>query len=122
MGRKGILQFMKNCKNNPSVNRDISSRENTINAISVLFSDLHKHYGFLDIEKQSNHQRRFSLLYLEDNDFTFQSMADTTFVAHETFKEYVKFYNRTAFDYLKSKSGENSEYDFILSRYLESGL
>lgn len=125
--RKGILQFFKNCLNDRSYNLKISGNPNLIILIEMLISDLHKHYGFSDIEKDntkrgSRNQLRFFLLYVDNNDMTFEEISEESFIESDTLKYYVRLYNQTALQFIKEESNYNPDYAFLLNEYLKSEL
>lgn len=117
MDRKGILEFMKKCLNNSNFNNEIARNKRVVTLIKNFMSDLDKHYRFLDIEKESNHQRRFYLLYIEKNKMTFEDISEATFISLNKFKQYVRLYNYTALAYVSKESKNNSDFYFLLKQY-----
>ena len=128
MERTGILQFMKNCLDNLDYNREISDNLSLMAAMESFLLDLHKHYGFTDTEKRirghsSHHQLRFSLLYIEKNDMSYDEIAEETFVnSIEAFKYYVRFCNQVALETVIEDSYDISDYKVLLKEYEKNGL
>jgi len=122
MERKGILQFIKNCLNDPNYNKKISDNLAVTVLMAALRSDMYKHYEILDDEKYACHERRFFLLYIDDNGLTFEDMEKETFIGERGFKRWVRFYNKTALKIVMRKSILNPDYLFLLNEYGKSGL
>lgn len=128
MKRKGILKFIKNCLNDSDYNKEISDNPSVSALMETLRSDLHKHYGFIDIENYNSHydrhhQLRFSLLYIENTAMTFEDIAEETFISKvEKLKKHIKRYNDLALKVVTEESSINSDYAFLLNEYQKSGL
>ena len=125
--RKGILEFIKACLNNPGCNQEIAGRPSVVALIKRLCSDLYKHYGFVDIENGnrrngSHHQLRFFLLYIDKDAMSFESIAEETFISIGKFRKNVKRYNKLALRFVVEESAINSDYAFLLSAFQKSGL
>jgi hypothetical protein len=121
--RKGILEFMKRCLRNPDYDKEIANDTKTIKSMKELILTLHGHYGFVDIEKrQHNHQLSFFLLYINDDDLTFEEIAEKIFVGMNGLKKRIRSYNKTALDFITAESMEKTEYIFLLERYKRSGI
>lgn len=128
MKRKGILEFIKNCLNKPGYNKEIKENMNVMVLMETVRSDLHKHYGFIDIENynsryDAHHQLRFYLLYIENNEITFEDIVEETFVSKvEKLKKHIKRYNDLALKFIIEESRINQDYALLLEEYLKSGL
>ncbi len=124
MERKGILEFMRKCLSNKDYNKKVSGESEITKLIENLFTDLHKHYGFKDIEGagKCKHQLRFELLYMRRNAMSFSEIAEETMsdVQNDTFKHHVRNYNKTALQYITEESNVNADYALLLSEYQKS--
>ena len=120
--RKGILQFFKNCKNNPEYCKGISDDKNNMALIEKVLLYFEVHYEIMDSGKGTYHQDRFNLICRNNNDLKYAEMADETYIGHVGFKKWVKFYNKEALDFIIKRGKKNNEYAFLLSKYLESDL
>jgi len=125
--RKGILQFMKNCIDDPDYNKAVSGNKRVMSLIEKLFDYLDFYYDFKDfdeINKDNKHHKRFEFLYRKKSDMTFFEISEEMSLSTEsdTFKYHVRNYNYAVFRYIRQKSKADPDYAFLLNEYCKSRI
>ncbi|MCL2861025.1 MAG: hypothetical protein FWE22_01235 [Firmicutes bacterium] len=119
--RRGILEFLNMCNNNPNYNKKISNDERLSKLVEKLCEFFHEHYILKDIEeeRETSHQLKYEMLYFEEENPNFEQIALAAGVASiYALKHHVRKYNESAFNYIKKKSEMNSIYKSLLTEYL----
>ena len=103
MGRKGILEFMKNYLRDKKDSKDTESVQVCL-LIKKLFGDLRIHYDFLSIEEDKNYSDIIDLLYMKEGKITNRALAKNYYMEFSMCKRLIKKCNDNVLKYIQRKS------------------